>query len=297
MRLFPTLLTLVSLAGLCTAGETKSWQQSAQADFEKGTLKSLSLRSDGVLTLAPKFTERFDSSSAYLWSLARDAAGNLYTGGGPGAKLYRIAPDGRKETLAEFDALEVHAIVIDSKDQIFVATSPYGKVYKLAAATKAGAKPPVFYDPKAKYIWALALNGKGDLLVATGDPGEVHRVGMDGKGSAIYRSEDTHVRSLAVDTAKDSMIAGTEPGGLIVRVTAAGDGFVLFQTPKKEVTSIAVAKDGTIYAACAGNKQTGASLPPPQIAITAPPPAPAAAMSPRPPAAPAPFSMGTPTAV
>ena len=245
MRIFPTLFTLVSFAALCTAGQTKSWQQSEQADFEKGTLKGLSLRSDGLLTLAPKFTERFDSSSAYLWSLARDAAGNLYTGGGPGAKLYRIAPGGGKETLAEFDALEIHAIVIDSKDQVFVATSPDGKVYKLAASAKAGAKPPVFYDPKSKYIWALALNGTGELLVATGDPGEIHRVGMDGKGSALYRSEDTHVRSLAVD-AKDNLIAGTEPGGLIVRVTPAGDGFVLFQTPKKEVTSIAVGKDGAV---------------------------------------------------
>src|SRR5438552_14190165 len=69
------------------AASTRTWSETDYAEFEKGNLKNLSLRSDGVLTLAPKFQELYDSSSAYLWTLARDSKGNLYTGGGPGAKL------------------------------------------------------------------------------------------------------------------------------------------------------------------------------------------------------------------
>jgi len=38
--------------------------------------------------------------------------GNLYTGGGPGAKLFRISPSGEKKTLAEFQAIEIHAIAV-----------------------------------------------------------------------------------------------------------------------------------------------------------------------------------------
>src|SRR5713101_3881722 len=101
-----------------SAGETKSWLQSEYSDFEKGTIKNLSLRSDGLVTLAPQFREVFDSSSAYLWAMADDSAGNLYAGGGPDAKLYRISPGGEKKTLATFDALEVHAIAVDRKDQV-----------------------------------------------------------------------------------------------------------------------------------------------------------------------------------
>jgi hypothetical protein len=71
---------------------------------EKGTLRNLSLRSDGLLTLAPQFREVFGSSSAYLWALAQDYPAS-YLGGGTGAKLYRISPTGEKKTLAEFDAL------------------------------------------------------------------------------------------------------------------------------------------------------------------------------------------------
>ena len=70
------------------------------------------------LSLAPVTTELFDASTAYLWALARDSKGNLYTGGGPGAKLFVIAPNGTHKKLADFDALEIHAIAIDSRDEI-----------------------------------------------------------------------------------------------------------------------------------------------------------------------------------
>ena len=116
----------------------------------------------------------------------------------------------------------------------------------------------MFYSPKQKYIWAMAFDSKGNLFVATGDQGEIHKVTPDGKGSVFFKTDETHVRSMAVDS-KDDLIVGTDPGGLVLRVTPSGEGFVLYQMPKREVTSVAVAKDGTIYAAAVGTKQ--ASLP------------------------------------
>ncbi len=60
-----------------------------------------------------------------------------------------------------------------------------------------------------------------------------------------------------------NLIVGTEPGGLILRVSPAGEGFVLYQAPKREITAVAVAADGTIYATGVGNKGgVGAGLPP-----------------------------------
>src|SRR4030081_1807788 len=196
------LTTVLALAATSPASQTKTWQASDYSDFEKGTLRNLSLRSDGLLTLAPQFHQVFDSSSAYLWALAQDSAGNLYTGGGTGAKLYRISPTGEKKTLAEFDALEVHAIAIRD-NQVYISTAPDGKVYKVSASGKS----EVFYDPKTKYIWALAFDSKANLFVATGDQGEIHRVTPDGKGSVFFKTEETHVRSLAIDS-QDNLIAG-----------------------------------------------------------------------------------------
>jgi sugar lactone lactonase YvrE len=263
-------LFLVALGALATgfAVDTHFWQHGDRADFESGTLKNLSLRADGRIFLSPEFTEIFDSSTPYLWTLATDAKGNLYTaGGGTGsgtAKVFVIDRAGKSRPFAELDGLEIHAIVLDSKDEVYAATDPDGKIYKIGA----DGKPKLFYDPHQKYIWAMAFDSKGDLFVATGDSGEIHRVTPSGTGSVFFKTEETHARSLAID-AHDNLIVGTEPNGLILRVSPAGQGFVLYQSPKREITAVAVTPDGSgaIYASGVGNKTA--------VAQAAPPPTPA----------------------
>jgi hypothetical protein len=266
------------------AVETKFWRQSEQADFEKGSLDKLSLRSDGRLSLGPAFPEIFDSATPYLWSIAADSKGNLYTaGGGSGsglAKLFVIDARGHGRTLAELEGLEIHAVAVDPSGQVYAATNPDGKIYKISAEGKSR----LFYDPHAKYIWALAFNAQGDLFVATGDQGDIHRVTPDGKGSVFFRTEETHARSLAIDRS-GNLIVGTEPGGLILRISPRGEGFVLYQTAKREVTAVAAAPNGEIYAAATGARAASApalSLPtPPAPPPSAPAQAAAAAAAPR----------------
>jgi len=210
------LICLLAAAGVMSAGQTRTWTQGEAADFEKGNLKNLSLRSDGRLTLAPVSKEFFDTASSYLWAMAQDSKGNLYTGGGTSAKLFRIPPDGRGKVLAELDGLEIHAITVDSRDRVYAATSPDGKVYRITGS----GKPEVFYDPKAKYIWGMAFDAAGNLFVATGDQGELHRVTPDGKGAVFFKSDETHVRSMAIDP-NDNLIVGTEPGTVeVIDLTA-----------------------------------------------------------------------------
>jgi sugar lactone lactonase YvrE len=255
-------LLLIFCAGLSQAGDTLLWTQSDYADFQKGVRTNLAIRSDGRLTLAPRKTEVADGAASYLWALVRDSRGNLYTGGGPGAKLLRVTPAGKTEKLAEFDALEIHALAIDSKDRVYVATAPDGKVFRVEASGKSS----VFYDPKQKYIWSMVFDKSGSLFIATGDQGEIHKVSPDGKGQVFFKSDETHMRSLAFD-GQGSLIAGTEPGGLVIRISPSGDGFVLYQMPKREVTALAVSPQNEIYAAAVGSK-TG-----PRVLAAAPAPA------------------------
>jgi len=128
------------------------------------------------------------------------------------------------------------------------------------------AKKTVFFDPKSKYIWDLAFGADGILFVATGDKGQVFAVSPDGKGELFYGSDEAHIRVLALDT-HNNLLAGTEPSGRILRITraenggrkanaaSAGEGFVLYETGKREVTALTVAPDGGIYAAAIGEKQ------------------------------------------
>src|SRR5215471_4336598 len=268
MRIFWSLV-FVFVSTAAFAVETKVWQQSGTADFEKGTLTHLSLSSEGRLSLAPVMKEVLDGGVAFLWAVARDSKGTLYAGGGglgaSKAKLFAVDAQGKSKTLAEVDGVAIQAIAVDKSDRVYAATSPDGKVYRVDAAGKAD----VFYDPKAKYIWALAFDGSGNLYVATGDHGEIHRVTTSGSGSVFFRTEEAHARSLAVDS-RGNLIVGTDPSGLILRVSPMGQGFVIYQAPKREITAVLAAADGTIYAAGVGNKQAPAPQPAPG---TTPPPA------------------------
>jgi hypothetical protein len=280
MKIPKLLLAACAVTATCFAVETKFWQQGDRSDFEKGSLTHLSLRSDGRIFLAPEFPEVFDSSTPYLWAIAADSKGNLYTaGGGSGSgstKLFVTDSSGKSRTFAELDGLEIHALVVDSKDQVYAATDPDGKVYKIGS----NGKVQLFYDPQQKYIWAMAFNSKGDLFIATGDQGEIHRITPAGSCAVFFKTEEAHARSLAID-AQDNLIVGTEPGGLILRVSPAAQGFVLYQAPKREITAVAIAKDGAIYAAGVGNK-TPLSAPQPTTPAPAPLqviPSPAAAVA------------------
>ena len=256
------------------AVETKTWTQDDLASFDKGTLTGLSISSEGKLTLAPAVQEIFDASTAFLGAIARDSKGNIYTGGGGlGAsrvKLFQIDPKGTAKALAEFDGIAIQAIAVDGMDRVYAATSPDGKVYRVDASGKAN----VFYEPKTKYIWTMAFDKSGNLFVATGDQGEIHKVTPAGAGSIFFRTQETHARSMAFDS-NGNLIVGTEPSGLILRVSPAGQGFVLYQAPKREITAVAIANDGVIYAAGVGTKQAPAApaAAPPAASVVTPIPA------------------------
>ncbi len=275
MKTYSTLfLAFWALVGTSLAVETKFWQQTDQSDFEKGSLTRLSLRSDGRLYLAPALTEVFDSSTPYLWAVAADGKGNIYTAGGGagngGAKIFVTGADSKTRTLAELEGLEIHALAIDRTGQVYAATDPDGKVYKISQ----DGKSQLFYDPHAKYIWALATDSKGNLFVATGAKGEIHRVTPGGQGAVFFKTEETHARSMVIDR-NDNLIAGTEPGGLVIRISPSGIGFVLYQTPKSEITAVAVGPDGDIYVGGVGIRSVAA----PALSQASPPPSPVTVQS------------------
>ncbi len=131
----------------------------------------------------------------------------------------------------------------------------------------------VYFDPKTKYIWALALDSQGRLYVATGDHGEIFRVDKSGNGSVFFKSDEAHIRALALDR-DGNLIAGSDGSGLVYRITPAGQGFVLYAAPRKEITALALDAQGNIYASAVGERRL--ATPAPGIVVT-PPAAPASA--------------------
>lgn len=273
--LFRILYLISLLCFLCLpsfAEHTRRWRQSTYDEFLKGTAHGVAVRSDGRLELAPKFTLLADADASYLWSVRLDSKGTLYAAGGSPAKVFRFDSNGKPTVAFDSTDLNAQAIAFDAKGALYVGTSPDGKVYRVSAS----GEKSVFFDPKTKYIWDLAFAPDGTLYVATGDKGQVFTVAPDGKSELFYSSDEAHIRVLAFD-AKGNLIAGTEPSGRILRISknssntsskdskdsSAGkaEGFVLYETSKREVTSLAVAADGTIYVSAIGEKQRTGQAP------------------------------------
>jgi len=253
------------------AEHTRRWLETTYDEFLKGTAHGVAVRSDGRLELAPKFTLLADADASYLWAVRLNPEGVLYAAGGSPAKVFRFDDNGKPTTVFDSSDLVAQAIAFDSKGTLYVATSPDGKVYRVSAT----GEKSVFFDPKTKYIWDIAFAPDGTLYVATGDKGQVFAVSPGGKGELFYATDEAHIRVLAFD-ANHNLLAGTEPNGRVLRITrpdansarkerkeknssatdaATAEGFVLYETPKREVTALTVAPDGSIYVAAIGEKQ------------------------------------------
>src|SRR6266571_4719157 len=242
-------ICLLSFLSAPVLGEhTRRWRQSAYEEFLKGSAHGVAVRSDGRLELAPKFTLLADADASYLWSVRLDPKDTLYAAGGSPAKVFRFDSNG---------------------------------------------KPAAIFNSTDLSAQAIAFVSNGTLYVASGDKGQIFAIAPDGKGELFYSSDEAHIRVLAFDT-KGNLVAGTEPSGRILRIsrvdrsahthekdtksarkdskdsaTAAAEGFVLYETSKREVTSLAVSSDGAIYVSAICEKQR-IGLPVPGAVISTP---------------------------
>jgi len=240
------LLCVACFTSTVFAGERVVWEMSARAELLKGEARGVSITDNGLLTLAPKLDQIFDTEQPYIWSAVADAAGNVYLGTGHDGKLYRVTPDGKGALLYKTAELDVTALAIAKDGSVFAATSPDGKVYRVTSDGKA----EVYFDPGDKYIWSLALMADGSLAVGTGDSGKLYRVraaGAKPDSSLLLKTNQTHVMSLAV-TKQGDLIAGTDPGGLVLRISSDGKAFGLYDSAVREIHALSIANDGTIYA-------------------------------------------------
>ena len=102
----------------------------------------------------------------------------------------------------------------------------------------------------------MTFDSAGKLYIAVGGPGAIYRVNPanpDTKPELFFKTDEQHIRALAWD-AKGNLIAGSDGSGLVYRISPQGKGYVLFEAPRREITSVAVGPDGTIFAASVGDK-------------------------------------------
>src|SRR6185503_2404703 len=100
-----TTLLLTFLAQSAQAGQPVIWETSGRTELLKGDSRGVSISDTGVLMLAPRLTEVFNTEQAFVWSSAIDAQGNVYLGTGHDGKIFRVSAGGRGALL--YDAAEL----------------------------------------------------------------------------------------------------------------------------------------------------------------------------------------------
>src|SRR3954452_4841448 len=284
---------IILLSASLFAQGTKTWDQSTFDDFEKGTSRGVAIRSNGALELAPAFQQLITTPSTFIWGIAADDAGNGYAATGSPARVYKIAPNGSASIIFEPKELQVQAIAVAKDGTIYAATSPDGKIYRIdhpqppkdkkseskgdksladqSSPAEIVADPSytssIYFDPKTKYIWDLALDVHGNVYAATGDQGQIFKVTKPGEGTVFFKSDEAHIRVLALDPQGD-LIAGSDGSGLIYRISPTGEAFVLYSANKKEITAITLDDAGNIYAAASGEKRNSAPAPGTIVQVT-----------------------------
>ncbi len=280
-------LALAALAGLFAPQQTHAqgthlWIQSRVDDFEKGTPQGVAIGSNGDLREGPGLSDIVTTPSSFVWSVAVDKNGIPYLGTGSPATVLRgsVQKDGKPFTLFESRDVSVQVVRIGPDGSVYAATVPSGKVYKLIAnatvkqdessaklvfdASKAevdstsdtAVESRMIRESKSHYIWDMTFDASGKLYIAVGGPGAIYRVdpaSPDAKPEAFFKSDEQHIRALAWD-AKGNLIAGSDGSGLVYRINPQGKGYVLFEAPRREITSVAVAANGTIFASSVGDK-------------------------------------------
>jgi hypothetical protein len=236
--------------------EVKKKEISRFDDFQQGEFKGTSLDSKGRLFIGPKLTPLKGPSREFYLSLDLDTNGNIYIGTGHKASVYKMssapitptAASGQKKSnikeIFSSDELDIYALVAKDNGDVYAATSPEGKIYKIKNGDK-DKKGSQFFNPSEKFIWDLKEDITGNLICAVGGSGGVYRIDKSGNGAKIFTPEDTHIISLYI-TRSNSILAGSGDRGILYRIDNR-KAKVLFDSPFEEIHGICEDKDGNIY--------------------------------------------------
>ena len=255
MLLTAAVFALVGTAP-ALAEHTRWWRQATFEDFDKGTAKGVALpkRRQNV-SGAEVHTEIRGCQPRVPLANSRRLQGKSLRGRRLKRRRFlRIDASGKSSSVFESSELAAQALALDASGNLFVGTSPDGKVYKVSPAGQSS----VFFDPKTKYIWDLAVDkGRRNALRRHGR----HRKNLLGRARRqgpgfLFQRRDQYPLAGARWQGERAGRNGAERAGplRIPKAAANRHAFVLYETSKKEITSLLQSASGDLYVSAVGEK-------------------------------------------
>ena len=219
---------------LLTSKEKYVW---ALALDEDGNLYAGTGTNGKIFKITPdgKDSVLFDSEESHIMSLLyRDK--NLYAGSEGGAIIYKIGADGKVSVIYDSGDKEIHCLAMDKHGNLF-ASSTSGPAPK---AGQQGGQPPPGEEKKESIIYKIDLLGvvskiwsvsdqlilsmvideHDDIIVGTGDKGQIYSVKPDGEEAAsLVKCEEAQALAI-LKSASGSMFIATGNAGKIYQLTS-----------------------------------------------------------------------------
>jgi hypothetical protein len=203
----------------------------------------------------------FKSDETHIRVLALDAPGNVIAGTDGSGLVYRISPAGEGFVLYSAPKKEITALALDREGNIYAAG--VGEKKALGAAVPGiGVSPvinppataPVTTGPQAPGITITPTPGTIQIgpfpFPAGGVTGgsDVYCIAPDGSPLRIWTSHEDIVYALAFDS-QNRLLAGTGNRGHVFAISGADEYSDVLKAPASQVTGLAKAPGGGLYAA------------------------------------------------
>lgn len=282
-------LVCLVFSSVCLAVNSKITRQATGTDFLKGKAEDVVISSRGTIQLgraAQPMVEDFND----VWSVNSIvvSGGTIYIGTSPNGGIYkyslgeltkiypldvrRIYPVESSQKSAEAEPndpnkpAEPNKVEADkhlTNEHIFAMTTDVagrllagisGKTCKLCRF-EADRMEVIFEPNDARYIFAIAVNGSGDIYLGTGPEGKVYRLNSFGKEpQVVYDSSDKNILSLACGQ-EGFIYAGCDGRGLVYRIDPSNrTATVLYDSDQPEITALLFTAGGDLYAAATSAK-------------------------------------------
>ena len=196
----------------------------------------------------------FKSDEPHIRVLAFDSRGNVLAGTDGSGLIYRISPAGEAFVLYSAPKKEITALAVDSAGNIYA--SGVGEKHAGSGGGFGGGSLPPAPAPSITISTGIstavtsAPNVPQIPFPATGATGgsEVYQIAPDGSPKRIWGSRDDVVYCLGFDAA-GQLVAGTGNKARIFSIRDNGDYTDLVKASATQVTALARASGGGLYAA------------------------------------------------
>ena len=261
-----SLLLLAALAGVVIAVESVNLEQTGSEDFGEGTFEDVAVNNLGELKLTRQLDVllKEDKDVVFVNAVVPDGQGNFFAATAPNGKLFRIAADGKCELWYTAKEKTLQSLAVGPKGELYVGTGGgEGRIYRVTAKNEAKL---LFEKDGLAYVWSMVVLPDGKNIVAgTGPSAELIQVATAGdkasEGEVLYKPEkekQKNVLAVVADVAGKMVYFSTDTDGLVFKFDlAARKPFLLYNAEESEVSCLALAADGVLYAGTSDPKFAG----------------------------------------